>query len=311
MEKDILEAVRNNGRLSKSFEGTTKQAVGLSSIQHIAACFARRDGIEHALLKKENMDSALKRSLLVGLLIGLSFSTFATEGTVEKKQPESVIPVTQVADWAVEWWGPRHEEKVREIKRGDIDLLMIGDSITHGWETRGTGVWEKYYKRRKAANLGFSGDRTEHVLWRLENGEVEGISPRLVILMIGTNNTGTRKGSAADTAQGIAAIIKELRTRLPGSRILLLAIFPRAATADDELRTRNDAINKIISGMADNKQLFYLDINGKFLDEAGNLSKEIMPDLLHPNERGYEIWAKAMEPTISKLMSLPTPISAE
>ena len=257
------------------------------------------------------MESIFKRRRLAGVLFGLAFSVHAGDDVVEAKQPESVVPATQTAEWAVEWWGPRHAEKVREIKRGDIDLLMIGDSITHGWETRGKNVWEKYYKHRKAANLGFSGDRTEHVIWRLQNGEVEGISPRLAVLMIGTNNTGHRKDAAKDTAQGIEAIVKELRTRLPETRILLLAIFPRSATADDELRKLNGEINKIISGFADGKHVFYLDVNGGFLDEERGVSKEIMPDLLHPNEHGYELWAKAMEPTISRLMSLPSLSPAE
>ena len=250
------------------------------------------------------MKSGLKYSRIAGIFLCLVFSVSAAETNVVKKLPRTVVPVAQNAKWTTTWWVPRHEEKVRRIKRGNVDLLMIGDSITHGWETRGKAVWNTYYKNRKAVNLGFSGDRTEHVLWRLQHGEIDGISPRLVVLMIGTNNTGQKqKDSAQDTAAGIQAILKELRTRLPRTRVLLLGVFPCAATAESPLRKVNDQINEIISGYADNKRVFYLNINKKFLDENGILSKEIMPDLLHPNEKGYQIWAKAMEPTISRLIS--------
>lgn len=244
------------------------------------------------------MKKVMKRWLLVGVLFGLSCSGYTKENVAGENQPKSVMPASRAGGW----WGPRHDAKVNEIKRGDVELLMIGDSITHSWESGGKNVWAKYYKHRKAVNLGFSGDRTEHVIWRLQNGEVEGISPRLAVLMIGTNNAGHRKEASADTALGIECIIKELRTRLPETRILLLAVFPRGATPQDKLRKLNDGTNEIIAGFADNKHVFYLDINSEFLDDAGNLPKEIMPDLLHPNERGYQIWAEAMEPMVSKLM---------
>ncbi len=215
---------------------------------------------------------------------------------------EAIQPVMQNAEWALPWWEPRHQEKLAAIKGREVDLLMIGDSITHGWEDAGQEVWREYYGDRNAFNLGFSGDRTEHVLWRLQHGEVEGISPEVAVLMIGTNNTGHRKGPPRETAAGIAHILDELRQRLPETEILLLAIFPRGATPDDELRRINAATNEIIAGLADGEQVHFLNINDQFLDEAGTLSRTIMPDLLHPNERGYRLWAEAMEPTIVRLM---------
>lgn len=216
--------------------------------------------------------------------------------------PLSIQPDMLKEKWAVKWWEPRHKEKVERIKKGNVDLLMIGDSITHGWENKGKKLWEKFYAPRNAVGLGFSGDRTENVIWRLQNGEVDGISPKLAVLMIGTNNTGHRMDSPEDIALGIKTILDELKTRLPSTKVLLLGIFPRGASSDHKMRVNNDQTNTIIKNYADGERVFYLDINHVFLDEKGNLPKSVMPDLLHPHEAGYKIWAEAMEPTIEELM---------
>ena len=155
---------------------------------------------------------------------------------------------------------------------------------------------------RKALNLGFSGDRTEQVIWRLQHGEVDGIAPKLVVIMIGTNNAGHRKEKSEDTAAGVKAILDELGKRLPDTKCLVLAIFPRGAKPDDELRQLNDATNKILATYADQKRVFFLDINDKFLTADGTLPTDLMPDLLHPNEKGYAMWAEAMEPTVEKML---------
>jgi beta-glucosidase len=217
-------------------------------------------------------------------------------------QIAAVTPDTLNEDWAVSWWMPRHEEKLAEVAKGKIDLVMIGDSITHGWENAGRQVWNKYYKKRKPLNLGYSGDRTENVLWRLQHGEVEGISPKLAVIMIGTNNTGHRQEAPEHTALGIRYIIDELQHRLPKTKILLLAIFPREESPNGKLRKINDDINDIISGYAKIRNVSYLDINHVFLDPDGTLPKSIMPDLLHPQAKGYALWAEAMEPAITRLM---------
>jgi len=215
----------------------------------------------------------------------------------------AIIPDIQTAEWAKAWWMPRHEEKLKtKADMKNVDLLLIGDSITHGFEGGGKAMWEKYYAPRKALNLGFSGDRTEHVLWRLQHGAVEGISPKLAVIMIGTNNTGHRQDPPKETAAGIKAIIAELKQQLPETKILLLAIFPRGEKSDDRLRKINDGINEIIAGYANDKDVFFLDINEKFLANDGTLPKNIMPDLLHPNDQGYVIWAETIEPTVAQLM---------
>ncbi len=201
------------------------------------------------------------------------------------------------------WWKKRHAEKLELVKKGDIDLVFIGDSITHSFEGRhGKAMWDKYYVPRKALNLGYSGDRTEHVLWRLDNGELEGLSPRLAVMMIGTNNTGHRQDPPEAIAAGIRLILDRLREKQPKMKILVLAIFPRDATPDGRLRVINDGANKLVAKFADNENIFFLDINDKFLTEDGTLTREIMPDLLHPRGKGYQIWAEAIEPMVARLM---------
>ncbi|NQV23081.1 MAG: acetylglucosamine-6-sulfatase [Rhodopirellula sp.] len=217
--------------------------------------------------------------------------------------PKSVTPEVQTAAWAVKWWQPRHDQKLADLKKMEqVDLLMVGDSITQGWEGRGKNVWAEYYVPRNAFNIGFSGDRTENVLWRLQHDAVKGISPKLAVVMIGTNNTGHRQDPAEETAAGIKAIIAELQKQLPKTKILLLAIFPRGAKTDDPLRKLNAEINEIIADFADDQKVYFLDINSEFLDDDGTLPRSVMPDLLHPQEAGYATWAKAMDPTIAKLM---------
>jgi beta-glucosidase len=197
-------------------------------------------------------------------------------------------------------WKKRHDSINERVKSGKVDLVFIGDSITQGWERAGAKVWEETYARRNAANLGIGGDRTQHVLWRLDNGNIDGIKPKLAVLMIGTNNSGNN--TSEQIAAGVKAIVQKLRDKLPDTKVLVLAIFPRGADQDDPRRKVNEGANAIIKNLADDKMVFYLDIGPKFLSSDGTLSKEIMPDLLHLNETSYTIWAKAIEPSVKKLM---------
>ncbi|MEM7207852.1 MAG: platelet-activating factor acetylhydrolase IB subunit [Pseudomonadota bacterium] len=225
----------------------------------------------------------------------------AFEPMFERQQGESAVaPVPREVE---KWWMERHQEKlVQKAHEDQIDLVMIGDSITQRWETNGRAAWAKYYSHRNSLNLGFDGDRTENVLWRLENGAVDGLSPKLVILMIGTNNTGHLMDEAADTADGIKKILDFLQNKLPMSKILLLGIFPRGFEAGDQQRARNDEVNQIISGFSDEQNIWYLDISKSFLSANGGVSKKIMRDGLHLKRVGYEIWAESMEPMVSRLM---------
>jgi beta-glucosidase len=216
----------------------------------------------------------------------------------------SVTPDKLNESWSISWWTTRHEKKLADVKQlgKSAQVVFIGDSITEGWEKSGVPVWDRYYKPLNGIALGFGGDRTENVLWRVQHGEVDGLAPKVAVLMFGTNNTGHRQEDPKTTALGIKRNIEELQQRLPDTKILLLAIFPRGEKPDDNLRRINEQVNAIIAGYADNQKVFFLDIGKAFLQADGTLSRDIMPDLLHPNEKGYEIWAKAMAPTLQQLL---------
>jgi lysophospholipase L1-like esterase len=200
-------------------------------------------------------------------------------------------------------------------KQGEAPLVFLGDSITQGWSGKGKTAWERYWAPMGAANFGIGGDRTEHILWRLANGNYDGLKPKLTVLMIGTNNTGHQgrpmaehggavySSTAEETAAGVAEIVKVLKEKQPQMKILLLAIFPRGATPEDAMRRQNEKTNRLIAKLDDGKTVFFLDINKDFLESDGTLSNEIMPDLLHPNEKGYEIWSKAIGARVKALMA--------
>jgi lysophospholipase L1-like esterase len=230
------------------------------------------------------------------LLIAISLSLFAAAVFAKDAPPATVTPISKPDAG----WQKRHKSMNERVKKGNVDLLMIGDSITNGWEGKGKEVWKKYYDQRNAVNLGIGGDRTQHVLWRLENGNIDGISPKLAVLMIGTNNSNS--DSPADIAAGVKAIVDKLHEKLPRMKILVLGIFPRGADDKDAKRQVNMKANEIIAKLADDKTVFYLDISDKFLAPDRTLPKEVMPDLLHPNAKGYQIWAEAVEPTLAKLL---------
>jgi beta-glucosidase len=197
-------------------------------------------------------------------------------------------------------WMQRHESFNRRVKQGQADLLFIGDSITQGWEGAGKKTWDEFYSKRNAVNLGIGGDRTQHVLWRLDHGNIESISPKLAVLMIGTNNSGNN--TSEQIAEGVAAIVKKLRDRLPKTKVLILAIFPRGADENDARRKVNQGANEQIAKLADGEMVHFLDIGPTFLEDDKTLSKEIMPDLLHLSEKGYRIWAEAIEPKVAELL---------
>jgi lysophospholipase L1-like esterase len=223
------------------------------------------------------------------------FTATAAILVAQDKTHSAVTPVPRDANWL-----KRHEAFNERVKKGNVDLLLIGDSITQGWEGAGTSVWAKYYTPRNAVNLGIGGDRTQHVLWRLDNGNIEGISPKAAVLMIGTNNSGDN--TSEEIADGVEAIVKKLRTKLPKTKVLVLAIFPRGATVDDVRRKINVAANQRIAKLADGDMVHFLDIGDKFLNDDGSLSKEVMPDLLHLNEKSYTTWAEAIEPKVKEMM---------
>jgi beta-glucosidase len=202
-------------------------------------------------------------------------------------------------------WMKHHNDRVNWVAEKPVDLLMVGDSIVFQWGRRGKDVWNEYYGERNAVNIGSSGDRTYHMLYHFQNGGLDGMkerNPKCVVLMIGTNNRGEPDKQGTDTAYGVLALLKEIHAKLPESKILLLAIFPRGDKPDDKGRLRNDQINAIIKGYADNETVYWLDLEDVFVNEEGILNREFMPDGLHPNVEGYKAWAEAMDPMIKKLL---------
>lgn len=221
--------------------------------------------------------------------------------------PSTVVATTQDRSWPSYDWAKRHALTSAAVKKAKPQILFIGDSITHffggeqfdTYALRGQQTWGEFYAPRNAGNLGFGWDKTENVLWRLQHGAIDGISPKLVVMMIGTNNTGNC--STHDIALGIESIVYEFNQRLPQSKILLLGIFPRGEKPNPQ-REKISEINDIIAKLNGTHNVTYLDIGPKFLTPEGLITKDIMPDFLHPNEKGYRIWAEAIEPTVKQLM---------
>jgi lysophospholipase L1-like esterase len=211
-------------------------------------------------------------------------------------------PAVAPAPRAEAWWMEKHQQFVVQAIKGGIDVLFVGDSITAGWAGAGKAAWAKHFEPLKAANFGISGDRTEHLLWRLRGGELEGVQPKLVVLMIGTNNLkgGQVRQPPEQVAEGVAAVVKEIRTHVPGAKILLHGILPRQPGYDWIAAAVAD-VNTRLAALADGEKVVFLDFGAKFLDAQGKLNANLMPDLLHPNARGYEAWAEATIETVRSL----------
>lgn len=229
-------------------------------------------------------------------------TALASLPTLSPAQDGAVVKATTPEEKKDGGWQGRHHQFNEVSKKGEAELVFLGDSITQGWEGSGKETWNKYYAQRKAANFGISGDRTEHVLWRLDHGNFDGLKPKLIVIMIGTNNTGHRMDPADQTAAGIKAILDRLDKKCPQSKVLLLGVFPCGEKPDEKRRVRNGEINALIAKLADGKKVVFKDITQEFLTKDGALPKDIMPDALHPNAKGYAIWAEAIEEDVAKLL---------
>lgn len=198
----------------------------------------------------------------------------------------------------------RHNRFVEIAQNEDFDILFEGDSITDWWQQGGQGggaeVQKKYFGDVKVANFAIAGDTTQGVLWGLQNGEGQGHKPKAIMLMIGTNNSGGNSGP--EIAEGVGAIIVEMRKDFPDAKILLLAIFPRGSGPTDSSRMKNEEANKIIAKLHDGKHVFFKNINDKFLDAQGHLIG-YRGDNLHPNAEGYEIWAQEVAPILKRWLN--------
>lgn len=231
---------------------------------------------------------------LVALLCALlCFSIFAAQ---EADQPAPKLGKDNQPDAG---FIKRHEGFNEIAKKGGVDFLLQGDSITDGWRGK-KAIYDAAFGAYKPANFGIGGDRTQHVLWRLQNGELEGITPKVMMLMIGTNNSGG--DSVEKIAAGITEIVNYTKKKSPTTKILLLGIFPRGEKPAP-IREKLKQINTIIAKLDDGgKTVKYLDFGDKFLTPDGTLTKEIMPDFLHLSDKGYQIWADAVAETLKGMM---------
>jgi N-acetylglucosamine-6-sulfatase len=214
------------------------------------------------------------------------------------KVNSAVIPATRGDEPG---WRQRDRAITRRAAESQADLAFIGDSITQGWEDAGHLVWQEYYADRNAINLGISGDRTEHVIWRLTHGNLGKLQPKVFVLMIGTNNTGHFDQDPEQVAAGVERILEILQTRLPDTKIILQGIFPRGQDPFDSKRLNNIAINQRIQRFADGQRVYFSDIGHQFLEPDGSISKQIMPDFLHLSPAGYQRWAAGLEPLLKEL----------
>jgi len=230
------------------------------------------------------------------------------------KTPLAAVPIDRLG---LPWWRERHREKLAEIKRGRVDLVFLGDSITQNWEKTGPPAWQdfrpawlRFYGDRAAVNLGFSGDATSHLLWRIEHGEIDGIAPKVAVILIGANNLGRLHWPTADDVLGIEAVVAETRRRLPRAKILLLGILP-SERSDWATQTTLD-VNRALAARYGNGAVAgvtFLDVGGVFM-RGGVLDRSMFYDpLLHPPEpplhptaEAQAHMAAAMEPTLARLM---------
>ena len=239
----------------------------------------------------------------------LAFHAHAQAPAVAAQAPAVKLP-PQAPDVAAQKFGndgkvnpgflSAHEKFVTIAQEGTAELVFLGDSITAGWGSK-KNIWETAFGQYKPVNFGIGGDRTQHVLWRITNGELDGIKPKAVVLMIGTNNSKT--DSAEGIADGVKVIVETIRSKQPQAKILLLAVFPRGEkVSPNSDRDKLNQVNAIIAKLDNGKNIHFLDIGSKFLQPDGSISKDDMPDFLHLSEAGYQIWADAIGPKLAELM---------
>ncbi|MEI8042464.1 MAG: GDSL-type esterase/lipase family protein [Verrucomicrobiota bacterium] len=219
-----------------------------------------------------------------------------TNAAPEAHKNTAIVPVPHT--------GSRRQPIVLQRARetpGGYDIEFIGDSIMQGWEGRGQKVWREFYGGRKVINFGVSGDRTQHVLWRFEHGQLDGIKAKVAVVMIGTNNSNGHDNSEADMLEGVTAIIQQIRTRQPDTKILLLGIFPRGKTFSPQ-RGKILQVNQALAKLDDGSHILYFDLGSQLIESDGSISPSIMPDAVHPSEAGYKIWATAIEPKLKQLL---------
>ncbi len=220
--------------------------------------------------------------------------------------PRTLVPADKM-DQA--WWKNRHQENVDRIGKGKVDFLMVGDSITHGWDLKHPGekVQAYYYGDRNFVNMGFGGDQTQHVLWRLNNAPMNKIQPKAAMLLIGINSLwGDWNNCSFNDALGIQACVDKLQCLYPNIKILVLNVFVANEKPDDPVRARMNKTNEYLPQLLKGyKNVTLKDINKLWLDKENKIPKSLMKDFVHPTEFGYKLWGAEVEPEISKMLDVP------
>ena len=208
------------------------------------------------------------------------------------------------------WWANRflsRIEQVRAAKGKTVDLVLVGDSIMHFWEWKHPASWKRFTEGRSVINCGYGGDRTQHVIWRIQHGELDGYAARAVVVMIGTNNNSSEDTDPANVAKGVERIVALVRARQPKAKIILHPIFPRGVSADsarhNKARVRNDRTNELLKAFAQaNPDIAWIDFNDKLVGADGWVPREIMADEIHPTDKGYDLWMEALAPVLSQVL---------
>lgn len=236
----------------------------------------------------------IKSLHFAGICLALAFTTViaaADESVVPAATNTAVIPAPHIG---------REKDVQRKLERFSgkhFDLVFDGDSIMNRWETTGREVWNQRYAGI-AADFGIEGDRVENVLWRLDHGQVDGMNPKVIVLMIGTNNSG--KNSADEIAEGIEKLVADYEERCPQAHIILMAIFPRGEKPDDGGRRKVAAVNARIKVLGEDPRITFIDLGDKLVEPDGTISRDMMPDFVHPTAPGYQFWADAIQPVIAQ-----------
>ena len=237
------------------------------------------------------MKSILKPFAAIAFSIVAGFATYAAE-------LESTIPVAAKTN-GEKWWNGNCERIDKDIQKldGKIDIAFVGDSITARW--RSPELWDKHWGSYRSVNMGIGGDQTQHVLWRLQNGDLDGYKAKLFVVMIGTNNLWGRDSKAADAAPGVKAVLDMIQAKQPQAKILLMSVLPTGEKPNPG-REKRAELNTLISKFAGGN-IEYVDVWDKFLEADGTINKEVMHDFLHLAPKGYDIWAEAIAAKVKEI----------
>lgn len=249
-------------------------------------------------------DTAVEPAALAPSTAGTAGAS-SVSASSEDPAPDAPAPRTREYPWmSVETWWKMHRALLAidpGVKR-DSQLAFLGDSITEGWDH---AAWNEAFGRYRPVRLGIGGDKTQQLLYRIDQGELDGLGSRLVVILIGTNNFGLGDSTSAGVAAGVRAVLSRVGEKLPKARVLLLGILPRDELPRTELRTKVSETNALLSKLASGDRVHYLDVGASFLDREGKIPAELMGDFLHPTPKGYRTFAAALTPKLEELLALP------